>query len=290
VPRVLPVPSELTRAPFTLDEARRQGLARWRLKGKAWCRIGPGTYIHSGVPETPLVQIEAASRRVHSEGAFSGLTAAWLHGLDVEPCNPIEFTVPHGVGISSRAGMKLRRCDLPADDVVIVSGFRATSVLRVLRDVCLGSSLTEAVVMVDMALHAGLASLDALHATVNKASGKQGVQLLRRAARHAEPKSESQMETRLRMTIVLGGLPRPEAQVTIRAAFGATIGRVDLYYPAQRLGIEYDGATHEGSLADDNRRQNRLFGAGIRLLRFTAADVYRTPQLVVRQVRDALSA
>ncbi len=97
------------------------------------------------------------------------------------------------------------------------------------------------------------------------------------------------METRLRMTVVLGVLPRPEAQVTISDASGRAIGRIDLYYPAQRLGLEYDGATHEGSLAEDNRRQNRLFTAGIRLLRFTAADVYRTPELVVRQVRETLS-
>ena len=25
---------------------------------------------------------------------FSGKTAAWLHGLEIEPCNPIEMTVP----------------------------------------------------------------------------------------------------------------------------------------------------------------------------------------------------
>ncbi len=290
MPRVLSIPVELTRAPFTLDEARREGIDRWRLRGKAWSRIGPATYIHSGVHDTPLVRLVAASRRLPAEAAFSGLTAAWLHGLDVEPCEPIQATVPSGAGVSSRAGIRLRRCDLPADDVVVARGFRATSVLRMLRDVCLGRSLTEAVVLVDMALHADLASVEALEATVKGSTGKQGVQLLRRATSHAEPKSESAMETRLRMTIVLGGLPRPEAQVTIRDVFGAPIGRLDLYYPAQRLGIEYDGATHEGSLAEDNRRQNRLFAAGLRLLRFTAGDVYRTPQLVVRQVREALSA
>ncbi len=97
------------------------------------------------------------------------------------------------------------------------------------------------------------------------------------------------METRLRMTVVLGGLPRPEAQVTIRDASGRTIGRLDLYYPAERLGLEYDGAIHQKSLAEDNRRQNRLLAAGIRLLRFTAGDVYNMPESIVRQVRAALS-
>jgi len=273
-----------------VEDARRHGFDRSRLRAKIWSRVGPGTYIHSGVSGTPLVQLEAARRRLPAEAAFSGMTAAWLHGLSVEPCDPIEVTVPTGVRVSSRAGMKVRRCDMSTDEVVVVRGFQATSALRMLRDVCLGSSLVEAVVMADMALHAGLVTLDALHAAVNRSAGRQGVQLLRRAADYAEPRSESAMETRLRMTVVLGGLPRPEAQVTIRDSVGGVIARLDLYYPTKRLGLEYDGATHEGSLAEDNRRQNRLLAAGIRLLRFTAGDVYRTPQLVVRQVRTALNA
>ena len=50
------------------------------------------------------------------------------------------------------------------------------------------------------------------------------------------------------------------------------------------LGLEYDGSTHRDSLAADNGRQNRLQDAGYRLLRFTAADVNRTPDAVVELV------
>lgn len=59
-------------------------------------------------------------------------------------------------------------------------------------------------------------------------------------------------------------------------------------YPHQRLCLEYDGSTHRDSLVEDNRRQNGLPNAGYRLLRFTAADVQRTPNSVVGQVRTAL--
>ncbi len=65
-------------------------------------------------------------------------------------------------------------------------------------------------------------------------------------------------------------------------------GRPDLYYPSHRLGIEYDGGTHRTSLVEDNRRQNRLGNAGIRLLRFTSADYYNAPEAIVSQVRTAL--
>ena len=98
------------------------------------------------------------------------------------------------------------------------------------------------------------------------------------------------METRLRLLLVLAGLPRPEVQVPLEDGRGRFLGRPDLYYPGERLGLEYDGGTHRASLAEDNRRQNRLLSAGFRLLRFTAGDVLRTPDLVVAQVRAALGA
>ena len=114
--------------------------------------------------------------------------------------------------------------------------------------------------------------------------------VLARLTAHAEPKSESPMETRLRMLMVLGGLPRPEAQVTIRNQFHQAIGRPDLYYRERKLGVEYDGSTHDGSLAEDNQRQNRLLDAGVRLLRFTATDVFNNPDSIVRLVRSALAS
>ena len=68
------------------------------------------------------------------------------------------------------------------------------------------------------------------------------------------------------------------------------MGRADLYYPGARLILEYDGANHRDRLVEDNRRQNLLINAGFRLLRFTATDIYQHPDVVVAQVRAALSA
>jgi very-short-patch-repair endonuclease len=87
----------------------------------------------------------------------------------------------------------------------------------------------------------------------------------------------------------MAGLPRPQAQVSIHDTYGRFLGRPDLYYPAQRLGLEYDGGSHRDSLVEDNRRQNRLLNGGVRLLRFTAADIFQAPQSVIEQVRFAIS-
>src|SRR5436189_5416482 len=97
------------------------------------------------------------------------------------------------------------------------------------------------------------------------------------------------METRLRLLLVLAGLPRPRRQVSLHDDHGIFSARPDLYYPDQRLVIEYDGSTHRDSLAADNRRQNRLIDSGHRILRFTAADVIETPAAVIVLVRRALA-
>jgi very-short-patch-repair endonuclease len=103
----------------------------------------------------------------------------------------------------------------------------------------------------------------------------------------AEP-AESPMETRLRWLLMQAGLPSPDVQKNLHDATGRFVGRADLYYPAARLVIEYDGANHRDRLIEDNRRQNVLVRAGYRLLRFTAADVLQRPAAVVALVRDEM--
>lgn len=238
---------------------------------------------------TPIQRLQAAQQRLPANAAFSGLTAAWLHNLDAVLANPIEATVALGTHVRSRSGIVLHRSLLPAGDVITVGGFRTTSLLRTLRDLCARSSLTEAVVFLDVGLHTRRVNLEVLQRYVATSGRTRGIAMLRRALTHAEPKAESPMESRLRMLLVLAGPPRPEAQVRILDAAGRFAGRVDLYYREKRLGIEYDGDTHTQSLAADNRRQNRLLESGVRLLRFTASDIYQHPEDVVSRVRRMLS-
>src|SRR2546428_13275500 len=86
------VPPRLRRGPFTVDEARHAGLNRWHLEGASWTRIGPSTYLWAGLSGEPMHQLVAAKRRLPSGAAFSGLTAARLHWVDVVSCNPTGAT------------------------------------------------------------------------------------------------------------------------------------------------------------------------------------------------------
>lgn len=282
------VPASLMRGAFTLDDARRAGLDRWHMEGASWTRVGPSTFMWKELLADPIHMLHAASRRLPTGAAFSGMTAAWLHGIDVKPCDPIEVTVPERAGVSARTGMELRRSAFGNGDVVRLRGLRATSIVRTVAEICGRLDLVEAVALADSALHRKLLRPEQLETWARSHSGHRGIRSLRETLRHAEPASESPMESRLRMVIVLGGLPRPRAQVSLHDRWHRFVGRLDLYYEQERIGIEYDGAIHRDTLAEDNRRQNRLLNLGIRLLRFTAGDVLGNPESVVRQVAEAL--
>lgn len=234
-----------------------------------------------------MLQLQAVTRRL-PEAVFSGRTAGWLHGLDLPPADPVEAIVPDA-RFSCRAGIKLHRAMLPASDVVRLRGLPVTSALRTAVDLASRKPIVDAVVALDMALHRRLISFTELRSFREANRGIKGIATLRRAIELAEPATQSPMETRLRLLLVMAGLPRPQAQVSLHDPLGRFLGRPDLYYRASRLGLEYDGATHRDNLVEDNRRQNRLLNGGIRLLRFTAADIFQAPESVIGQVRLAIS-
>lgn len=260
------VPQELARRPFTLDEARAAGLTFKDLRGRRWRRLGRGIYC-SAAWRLDTWELLHAWHRHLPEVVFSGLSAAWLHRLDVDPCHPIEVAAPPRSGTRSRPGLLVRHPDVPKSDIVWVRRLPATTVGRTLRDLRKRLSRVESLVLADAALKLGLGRFD----------------------QHAEP-AESPMETRLRWLLLQSGLPKPEVQTDLRDADGRFVGRADLYYPQSRLVIEYDGANHRERLVEDDRRQNAILNAGYRLLRFTAADVTQRQGAVADLVEKMLRA
>lgn len=239
--------------------------------------------------EIPIVRLLDVLRR-EPAGVFSGRTAAWLHGLDMPPCDPIEITLPRNSCRSRLAGVSLTRSDLAPTELQTIQGVAVTAGTRTAADLARRLDLVEGVVALDTVLRRSMTTLEKLRQWVDGHRGYWGVPRLKRSMRLADHRSESPMETRLRVLLVLAGLPRPDLQVPLPDDQGLFIGRPDLYYPQARLAIEYDGATHRSTLVADNRRQNRLLEAGYRLLRFTASDVLHAPAATVAQVERALAS
>ena len=272
---------------LTVAEARAAGVSWKQLQSSRWSKVGPGRYAIARTATDIATILDSVQRRLPG-CVFSGLTAAWLHGLDVPPCDPVEVILPHHLGVSARKGVLVHRMEIGDGEITSRRGFPATTALRTVIDLARRPPLVEAVVLADMALHAELVRLPELQRYVDAHVGAKGIVAMRRVLSLAEPKSESPMESRLRLVIVSRGLLRPEAQTEIRDANGRLLGRIDLYYPQARLGIEYDGDHHHDRLADDDRRQNDLHLGDVRLLRYTKSDVYGDPDRIEMQVRFAL--
>lgn len=278
----------LERGPFFVVEAREMGLTWKALQNKRWSRLSRGQYVSTHLTRDITVRLYAVARRMPSTFAFSGKTAAWLLGLDMSPCEPVEVTLDRGVPVRARAGIRLRRATLAESEVTLRNGFRTTCALRTVRDLGSGRDIVESVVAVDMAVRARIVKLRDLTEHVATHPGEKGIKRLRHAIALADPRSESPMETRLRVELIKAHLPRPDVQTELRDVSGRLLGRADLYYPDSRLVIEYDGENHKDRLVSDLRRQNALVNAGYQILRFTAADL-RTPASIVAQVRHALA-
>jgi len=260
---------------------------RWRDLQKArWVRTSRGQYAWAGLPQDVRLKLLAIARRAPAEYAFSGLTAAWILGLEPTLIEPIEITIPRDLPIRSRVGARVRRAALSEADVIIREGLRTTCALRTACDLGSRRDLVESVVAVDMALHGGVVTMAQLESYAAANSGAKGIRRLRYAVKWAEPLSASPMESRLRMELVRARLPRPVVQAELFDASGGFLGRADLYYPDRRLAIEYDGANHRDRLEADMRRQNAILAAGFHLLRFTASDL-RQRGSAAAQVRQA---
>src|SRR5438067_783340 len=176
----MPIPGEFKADPFTVAEARGAGLTWESLQTRVWRRMSRGQYAWTGLRHDVELILRAVDKRLPERAAFSVRTAAWIHGLDVLPCEPIEVTVPRELAVRSRSGVRLRRASLPDRGVTIRRGFRVTTPLRTACDLGSCADTVEATVALDMALHAGLVDMRALNRHVDSSAGAKGIKPLSR--------------------------------------------------------------------------------------------------------------
>lgn len=98
------------------------------------------------------------------------------------------------------------------------------------------------------------------------------------------------LESRLRLLLVLDGLPPHDVQHEV-AARGEFVARVDLWY--EGLVVEADGFAFHSTREHyrrDRRRQRALTRLGLGYLPFAWEDVHHYPDQAVEDVRVTLTA
>ncbi|GAA0916164.1 DUF559 domain-containing protein [Virgisporangium aurantiacum] len=285
----MPVPRDL---PFVGSAAIAEGLlTRRQLQGGTWRRLFPDIYACAQLELDHHLRCQAAGLYLRGRGAVSGRSAAAFWGADtLTRGDPIEVTVPADVRIRPPAGLRVIRSSLGTADLIAVGGTPVTTPARTAFDVARRLPIVEAVVTVDAMLAKRLIVDDTLLRLAVDHPGWPGVDRLRQVHALSDAGAESPQESRLRMILVGGSLPRPVTQHVVRDAGGTFVARLDLAYPEHRLGIEYEGDHHRdrGTFQRDLRRINALRACGWIVLRFAAADIYRNPDRIVELVRAAL--
>lgn len=281
-------PAIETRRPFTRSDALAAGIPARELRGSRFRRIFTGVYIDARVPDHPLVRAQAALL-LHEPGSYvSHSTAARIYGVPV-PDDPAEHvTVSTAGGRSKRSGIE---CHVASgSDVAVVAGVRVSGPHQMFLELASRLSLVDLVVVGDALVRVGKATPASLLAACELSRRRCAAAALR-AARYVRAEVDSPMETRLRMLIVLAGLPEPETNHQIRDDAGRVRRRFDLCYPSIRLIVEYDGRQHvetRESWESDLKRREELDEADWRILVVTSAGIYKNPAETVVRVHQAL--
>jgi hypothetical protein len=284
------VPDELRWRPFTTAQARTFGVTRSALRSAPWRHVFRDVWVHEDVPDSRALRF-AAVRLILPDGAFvCGLTADWLYGIDVQDPRGdlIWIGCRTGCRLRARAGCTVREISVEDHDLQLIDGIWVTTPCRTVFDSGRWLTLVEGVVVADALTHAGLVTVDQLREYARRHRGLRGVRRFDRVVDLTEPKSESPMETRVRLLLVLAGLPRPEAQLKILDEREKPFARADLGYREQRLLIEYDGSWHFATRRADDRRRDRLRDLGWTVIVVSKEDYYDHPKATIARVRHGL--
>jgi hypothetical protein len=150
-------------------------------------------------------------------------------------------------------------------------------------------SLVDLVIFGDAGVRRGWVTPQQLVARAGHATGR-GSRLVARAAGLVRRRVDSPMETRLRLLLVLAGLPEPEVNEPITDMNG-WLATPDLSYPSLRIALEYDGDHHRTDRrqwSGDKRRRRLVRDLDWEVLECTADDVVRRPQEILGWVHERL--
>ncbi|HET9859222.1 MAG TPA: DUF559 domain-containing protein [Nocardioidaceae bacterium] len=283
-------PTELdVRRPFTRADAVAAGVPPTMLRGSRFRRIFRGVYISRETPVNPFVRTDAALA-LHPPTAFaSHVSAARVYRLPVPTFPDEHVTVLAQEDRRKRPGV-VNHVASSEPAVVTYRRLRVSAPLRMFVELASMLSLVDLVVVGDAMVKVFGIPAERLVRECAESTDRHAA-AARRAASYVRDEVDSPMETRLRMLIVLAGLPEPEVNHKILDEYGNVVIRLDLSYPGLRLIIEYDGRQHAEDTAQWNRdleRRETFDDMEWRILVVTAEGIYREPERTLLRIRKAL--
>ncbi|MDN5896887.1 MAG: hypothetical protein L0H93_23055 [Nocardioides sp.] len=270
--------------PFTRADAMAAGVDPRVLRTSSYRRVLRGVWIASEAwtPYTPIF----SALKLHPRGAVAThFSAARLLDLPVPDSPFIHVTVFDPLDRRFRAEVK-SHVTTRKISVTHRHGLPCTSPLKTFVDLAGHTSLVDMVVLGDAMIKKYVISVDDLvEYCANSTDYYAG--LARLAASYVRKGVDSPMESRLRMLLVLAGLPEPTVDFRLYDEFGNVRRRIDLSYPHLRLAIEYDGRHHIrfGQWKGDIERREDLGDEDWVILTVIAEGVFKVPEETIERVR-----
>ena len=277
--------------PFTRRSALAGGVTVTQLAGPRFQKVFHGIYLGADV-KMDVAQRARAALLVAPAGSYaSHHTAVALWGGWAPSVLETHISTPVPRSRSERRGIVAHPAD-PTVEPLTHSGVPLAPPTRAFLDLAAArTGIVDLVTVGDSLVRAGVVTPQELVAAADAWRGK-GARLARRSAGYVRPGVDSVMESRLRMLILLAGLPEPTVNHIVRAADGTWVWRLDLSYLAWKLAIEYDGRHHAENTRQwnsDIRRREALENAGWRLVVVTAEGIYEAPGETIDRIRTALA-
>jgi hypothetical protein len=278
-------------APFIGTEAVRAGTWTERELRRSCTRIYRNVYQRRDSGLTAKDRAVAAWLWSGKRAVVAGNSAAALLGADwVDPHAPAELITdrkrPPRLIIA-------RNETLSSGEIAVVDGVPVTSPARTAFDLGRRPGLRAAVIRLDALARATGITSDDVQPVIAAHHGARGMKQLRRVLPLVDAGAESPQETRTRLVLMSGGLPRPQTQIVVRNVWGAVVARIDMGWEEWLVGVEYDGPQHWTDpriRANDIDRTVELERRGWRLIRVGADLLRHRPDVVVERARGALLA
>jgi hypothetical protein len=274
--------------PFTRADAVQAGVSDRVLRTSRYRRIFRGVYISADVSPSEHERM-AGALALHPEGAWlSHRTAAAWCGVAVPESSLVHISVRRAKDRRWQPGIKPHVAP-PATRSRDWKGMPVSEPVRLFVELASILDLVDLVVAGDSLVKVFRITAAELRAGLAKTSDYWSPGA-RYAAGFVRDRVRSPMETRVRLLLVLAGLPEPTVNHPVRSEDGDVVVEFDLAYPAHRIAIEYHGTHHRDDPTTwerDLRRAELVDALDWHVVNVTAPDIYSTPDQTLERIRAA---
>ncbi len=247
-----------------------------------YSRVYRNVYVPTGTALSAAERAKAAWLSSGRDAVMCGFSAAALLGSNWIPDDaPAEVLGRHH---RRDDGILVHAAAVPAEELVWRRGIRCTDVERTVFDLGRRLLFPESLIRVDALLNATGVPVEEVAPIADRYPGARHIRRLHKVLSLADGGAESPQETRVRIILIEGGLPRPVTQIRVGRR------RVDMGWPEWRVGVEYDGAQHwtdPDRHGGDIARLEYLHHMGWVIVRVVARHL-RDPQGIVDRATAAL--